>query len=159
MRAVLFAYEVTDRRVWAADSIEGLPPPDERFAADDGALWHENAVLAVSLDQVKANFAKYGLHDCQVQFLKGGFKDTLPSAPIDKLAILRLDGDMYGSTMDALTSLYQRVSPGGFVIVDDYGQVETCREAISDFRKQQDINDPLLETDFSEVYWRKSRVT
>ena len=66
------------------------------------------------LETVKANFEKYGLLDAQVVFLKGWFKDTLPAAPIGKLAVMRLDGDMYESTMDALKSLYPELSPGGY---------------------------------------------
>src|SRR5262249_7246717 len=134
LRAVLAAYDVTDRIVWCADSFEGLPPPDaEKYPADAGDRHHTFAPLAVSLEEVKSNFERYGLLDERVKFLKGWFKDTLPSAPIGKLALLRLDGDMYESTMDALVALYDKVVPGGAVIVDDYGAVEGCRRAVSDF--------------------------
>jgi hypothetical protein len=61
----------------------------------------------VSEDAVKSNFEKYGLLDDQVNFLKGWFRDTLPDAPIDKVTLLRLDGDMYESTMNALTHLFE----------------------------------------------------
>jgi hypothetical protein len=107
MRAVLAAHSIVDRKVYVADSFEGLPRPDTtRFPADAGDEHHLNRFLAVSLDDVKHNFAKYGLLDDQVVFLEGFFADTLPTAPITKLALLRLDGDMYGSTLDALTHLY-----------------------------------------------------
>ena len=86
MRAVLKAYDVTDRCVWGADSFAGLPKPDvERFPADEGDQTHTHPELAVSLDQVRANFEKYGLLDDQVRFLPGWFRDTLPTAPIDRL--------------------------------------------------------------------------
>jgi hypothetical protein len=138
MRAILKALGVTDRRVWAADSFEGLPEPDpERYPADTGDAHHTFYQLIVSLDEVKENFAKYGLLDDQVRFLPGWFKDTLPRAEIDRLAILRLDGDMYESTMDAIIALYDRVSPRGIVIVDDYGAVPACRQAIDDFRAKR----------------------
>ena len=87
-------------------------------------------MLGVSFEQVRANFSRYGLLDERVHFLKGWFKDTFPAAPIERLAILRVDGDMYASTMDALTNLYGRVSVGGFVIIDDYGEIKTCRQAV-----------------------------
>jgi hypothetical protein len=157
MRAVLKAYGVRDRIVWVADSFEGLPKPDGRYQQDEGDKhWKSNAVLGISLEQVKANFAKYGLLDEQVRFLKGWFKDTLPAAPIDQLAILRLDGDMYSSTMDALQSLYSKLSPGGFLIVDDYGSTPVCRKAVDDFRSQHQITDPIQKIDWTGAFWEKT---
>jgi O-methyltransferase len=157
MRAILMAHNVHDRTVWVADSFKGLPPPDaEKYPADKGADWHEPEFLAVSLEQVKDHFSKYNLLDEQVRFLQGWFKDTLPTAPFKQLAIMRLDGDMYESTMDALVSLYPKLSKGGYVIVDDYGAVEACRKAIGDFRAKHNIQEKLQQTDWAEVYWRKS---
>jgi len=155
LRAVLQAYGVTDRRVFAADSFEGLPKPNpEHYPADAGDLHHTFEELAVSLQQVKANFASYGLLDEQVVFLKGWFKDTLPSAPIEKLAILRIDGDMYESTMEALQHLYDKVAPGGFIIVDDYGCVVGCQQAVDDFRRARNISDPIINIDGWGIFWR-----
>jgi len=156
MRAAMEAYGDTARQIWAADSFEGLPKPDGRYAEDAGDRhWKKSDVLGVSLEQVKANFAKYGLLDERVHFLKGWFKDTLPTAPIERLAILRLDGDMYASTVDSLVNLYPKVSAGGFVIVDDYGEVETCRKAVEDFRASRGIGERLTAIDGSGVWWRK----
>lgn len=156
LRAILKAYGVTDRKVWLADSFAGLPPPDpERYPADNGADFHEYKALAVSLASVKENFRRYDLLDSQVEFLVGWFKDTLPQAPVAKLAILRLDGDMYQSTMDALTALYEKVSVGGFIIVDDYGTFESCRSAVSDFRQAQAITDTIYDIDGMGVFWQK----
>jgi O-methyltransferase len=112
-------------------------------------------VLAVPLENVKEIFERYGLLDDQVRFLKGWFRDTLPNAPIEKLAILRLDGDMYESTMDVLRNLYYRVSAGGFVIVDDYGAYSACRKAVHDFRAEHGVSEPIQEIDWTGVYWRK----
>ena len=97
------AYQVTDRRVWAADSFAGLPAPNPtEYPEDTGLDLSQNAYLAVSLQEVQRNFRHYGLLDGQVQFLPGWFRDTLPTAPIEQLAVLRIDGDLYESTMDAL---------------------------------------------------------
>lgn len=160
MRAILAAYEETGRRVWVADSFAGVPPPDRaRYPADARERFHEFPDLAVSLEAVKANFAKYGLLDDRVSFLKGWFKDTLPGAPIEKLAVLRVDGDLYESTMDALVHLYDKLSVGGFAIVDDYGMVEACRKATDDFRASRGIPDPLQPIDGVGVFWRKSGAT
>ncbi|CAN5518412.1 TylF/MycF/NovP-related O-methyltransferase [soil metagenome] len=156
MRAVLAVYAITDRCVWVADSFEGLPPPDPaRYPADAGDRHWTQAELVASLEDVRANFARYGLLDEQVRFLPGWFDETLASAPIDQLAVLRLDGDMYGSTIVALRSLYPKVAPGGFVIVDDYGAIEGCRQAVDDFCAEQGLTPELHRIDWTGVYWRK----
>jgi O-methyltransferase len=155
MRAILQAYGVTDRRVVLADSFDGLPSPDaERYPADAGNDLHTFRDLAVPLEEVRANFARYGLLDDQVVFLKGWFRDMLPAAPVERLAVLRLDGDMYESTMDALTCLYDKVSPGGFVIVDDYEDQPTAERAVTDFRAARSITEPMADVEGSAV-WRK----
>lgn len=156
LRAILEAYGVRDRRVWAADSFEGLPPPDPAYPADAGDTFHTYTELAVPIEAVKRNFEKYGLLDEQVAFLKGWFKDTLPGAPTGPLAILRMDGDMYESTMDALTHLYDRVSQGGYVIVDDYRVVEGCRKAVDEFRAMRNIMDEIIEIDGVGIFWQKT---
>jgi O-methyltransferase len=156
MRALLMAYGVTDRRVWVADSFGGLPPPNpERYPADAGSNLHKIGLIAVPLEEVKKNFAKYNMLDEQVVFLNGWFKDTLPNAPIEKLAILRLDGDMYESTIQALDSLYPKLSPGGFVIIDDYF-LPACRKAVDDFRARNGIADIVEDIDGIASFWRKT---
>lgn len=156
MRAILKAYGVTDRSVWAADSFEGLPVPDpHRYPADAGDTHHRYSGLQVGVDQVRHNFERYGLLDDQVRFLVGWFKDTLPAAPIERLAVLRLDGDMYESTMQAIDVLYPKLSPGGYCIVDDYGNVPGCKRAIHDYRDAHGITEPVEDIDGFGVYWRK----
>ena len=157
MRGILKAYEVTDRNVWVADSFQGLPPPNpEKYSADKGDKHHEFKELSVSIKQVQDNFAKYDLLDMQVKFLKGWFRDTLPTAPMDKLAVIRLDGDMYESTMDALVSLYPKLSVGGYLIVDDYGAIESCRKAIHDYINSNQIKETIIPIDWTGVYWQKT---
>jgi O-methyltransferase/8-demethyl-8-(2,3-dimethoxy-alpha-L-rhamnosyl)tetracenomycin-C 4'-O-methyltransferase len=155
-RAVLKAYGITDRRVWVADSFCGLPAPNPQFAADANDKHHTYTELAVSLEEVKANFAKYDLLDDQVVFLKGWFSETLPQAPIQALAVLRLDGDMYESTMDGLTHLYDKVTTGGVIIVDDFGAVAACRQAVNDFRADQGIEGNIYNIDGIGVFWQKA---
>jgi O-methyltransferase len=156
MRAVLAAYGDADRRVWVADSFQGLPVPDgEQYPADEGVDLSGVDILKVDADHVRANFARYGLLDDRVRFLEGWFRDTLPGAPIDALAVIRLDGDLYESTSDALTALYPKLSPGGFVIVDDYGAFEPCRRAVDDYRAAHGIDDPITEVDWTGAFWRR----
>ena len=157
MRAVLNAYGVKDRRVWVADSFQGVPPPDlAKYPADEDSTYHTFEDLSVSFETVRSNFEKYGLLDDQVVFLKGWFRDTLPTASIDRLALLRLDGDLYESTIVALDALYDKVSPGGYVIVDDYHVVPGCKHAIGDFLNDRKITSGLSEIDGVGVFWQKT---
>ena len=154
MKAVLAAHGIRNRRIFVADSFEGLPPPDEAYPVDKGDTLFQEDFLRVSEEQVRKNFRRYGLLDKQVVFLKGFFADTLPDAPIEKLAVLRLDGDMYSSTMDALNALYHKLEPGGFCIVDDYALL-TCAAAVQDFRAKHGVDDALIKIDRVAMYWRK----
>ena len=157
MRAALKAHGITDRTVWVADSFEGLPKPDaDKYPADKGDKHWTHPELAIGVEQVRANFQRYGLLDEQVKFLVGWFKDTLPPAPIKMLALVRLDGDLYESTMDGLRSLYPKLSRGGYIIIDDYGCVKGCRQAVTDYRAEHGINDPIELIDWTGVFWRKS---
>ena len=156
MRAILRAYDVTDRRVWVVDSFEGLPQPDsERYPADERSTLHLLENLRVSLDEVRANFAAFDLLDDNVQFVKGWFRDTIPAFAGTKLAILRLDGDMYESTWLALSHLYPKLSPGGYCIIDDFGAVPECAQAVADYRAKNNIGTPLSRIDWTGVFWRK----
>lgn len=155
-RGVLVAHNDSDRKVWVADSFRGLPPPDDRYPADAGDQHSSYDALQVSSQQVRDNFKQYGLLDDRVQFLEGWFEDTLPKAPIEKLAILRMDGDMYSSTMQTLDALYSKVSVGGYVIVDDY-ILKGCQQAIHDFREREGITDAMQDVDGAAVYWKKTR--
>jgi O-methyltransferase len=157
MRGILKAYNIQDRIVWVADSFEGLPPADPaKYPKESPIPLHLYANLAVSLEQVRENFARYGLLDDQVRFLKGWFRDTLPTAPIEKLALMRLDGDLYESTMDGLVALYPKLSPGGFAIIDDYNFMPSCNEAVDDFRRERGIQEPLSLIEGGGAFWRKT---
>jgi O-methyltransferase len=158
MRALLKAHGDTQRSVWLADSFEGMPKPDlKRYPQDGGGHFQASywKMLAVSLDEVKANFARYGLLDEQVRFLPGWFRDTLPNAPIGRLAVMRLDGDMYGSTMDALENLYPKLSIGGYIIIDDYGAFRVCKQAVHDFRAKYGIIEEIVGIDWTGVFWQR----
>jgi hypothetical protein len=164
MRATLKAYGVTDRSVWAADSFEGLPVPDpnqfplEAKVQSGPVMQKLYRNFAAGLDEVKRNFAAYGLLDDQVKFLEGWFKDTLPTAPIGALSLIRIDGDFYESTRDGLNYLYDRLSTGGYVIIDDYGEDSWtyCRRAVDEFRSERQIKDPLTAVDSKCFYWRRT---
>ncbi len=156
-RAVLFTYGIKDRRVIVCDSFEGLPPPDAKtFPKDSESVFHEYGDLSVSLETVKSNFAKFNLLDDQVVFLKGWFRDTMAKVPSEKIAVLRLDGDMYESTIDPLRHLYDRIPDGGWIIVDDYNVVPAAKAAVHDFLDSRKEMPHLHEIDGVGVFFRKN---
>src|ERR1019366_3764953 len=139
MRAILKAYGITDRSIYVADSFQGLPKPTHAVdKQDSGNDFYKDQQLAVSLEQVQSNFKVYGLLDDQVKFIKGWFRDTLPALSPPSFALIRLDGDLYESTMDGLLNLYPKLSMGGFLIVDDY-HIPACRQAVEEYRMKNDI--------------------
>jgi O-methyltransferase len=157
MKATLTAYGDSSRTVWVADSFQGLPPPNtDLYPADEGDELYRKGELSVGADQVRHNFERYGLLDERVKFLVGWFKDTLPDAPIDALSVMRLDGDMYESTWQAIEALYPRLSPGGFCIVDDFGSHKSqAGKAIHDYRTQHGIDEEIVDIDGFGAYWRR----
>lgn len=158
MKANLVAWGDSTRRVWVADSFEGLPAPDPaRYPADIGDITFQFEGLRIGVNQVRHNFERYGLLDDKVMFLEGWFKDTLPTAPIDELALLRLDGDLYESTWQALEPLYPKLSVGGYCIVDDWHAYEDqAQVAVKDYFASQGISEEIIEIDGVGVYWRKT---
>jgi O-methyltransferase len=138
-------------------SFQGLPKPNAvDLAADANSDFSDRDYLVASLEEIQNNFRRFGLLDHQVKFLKGWFSETLPDAPIERLAIMRLDGDLYESTMDALNGLYHRLSPGGYVIIDDYYSWKGCKQAVQEFRDKNKIADVIQDIDAHGCFWRRS---
>ena len=157
MAGVLAAHGVADRRVYVADSFAGLPPPDPANVKDSAGLFdfHLRPELAISSAEVAENFRRYGLLGDNIRFVEGWFSQTLPPLAGETFSILRLDGDLYSSTMDTLVALYDSLSPGGFLICDDFGVVLDARRAIVDFRRQRGIVSPMTAIDGDGIFWRK----
>jgi len=155
MAAILKAYN-QKRNVWVADSFEGLPKPNaDKYPHDKDDVHHTKTRLAISKEEVENNFKNYSLLGENIKFLKGWFKDTLPKAQIDKLALVRLDGDMYESTMDGLINLYPKLQSGGYIIIDDWGAVPACKKAVLDYREKNNITEDIILIDWGGVYWKK----
>ena len=156
LRALQVAYDEPWRRTWVADSFEGLPVPEHPIDADYDFSETHQPWLAADLETVQANFRTYDLLSDAVRFLPGWFRDTLPAAPVEQLAILRIDADLYASTRDVLVALYDRVAPGGFVVVDDYWTFDPCRTAVDEFLAEQGVAPALRRIDQDATYWRKT---
>lgn len=157
LRALQVAHGEDERRLWAADSFQGLPEPSAEPDVTHGMDFSETRQpwLSWDLESVAGHFRCYDLLDSRVCFLPGWFSDTLPQAPIERIALLRVDADLYSSTREVLMSLYDRVSPGGFIIVDDYRAFDPCRQAVDEFRARRGIVASLNRIDWTGVFWRK----
>lgn len=160
MRGLLKAYGDVTRKVWVADSFQGLPAPDADAHPLD-AIYHEYFQQVnnfnISRERVEFAFQSFGLLDEQVAFVPGWFHESLPLATVEKLALIRLDGDYYESTAPCLSALYPKLSPGGFVIIDDYNAPNLgVKRAVDEFREREDISAPLMQIDAQSVYWRKA---
>jgi len=155
LRALQVSHGQGHRRLWAADSFAGLPPATSPVDLElgmhlDGLEW-----LSYSLEEVRENFRRYDLLDEGVQFLPGWFRDSLSHAPVEQIALLRLDGDLYSSTRETLDALYSRVAPSGFVVVDDYFHLPSCTRAVDEFRAAWRIEAPIVRGDWNSAQWRK----
>jgi O-methyltransferase len=157
---LLRANGVSERAVWNLDSFEGIPMRAdmelEKYPEDGSWAEAWEGKLNCSLQEVKSNFERFGLLDDNVRFEKGLFKDILPNSPIGSIAVLRIDADLYLSTLQALEFLYPKLSPGGYVVFDDW-KFEPVRSAIGHFREKHGIGAIMQFGDtFDPIpYWRK----
>lgn len=155
LRAIQQAMGVGKRRkTWVADSFQGLPQPERILDAVLHSFLRDTGSFAVSQEEVRSHFERFGLLDEGVGFLPGWFCETLPDWQ-GQLALLRLDGDWYESTWSALEHLYDKVSWGGFIIIDDYNPVIGAYAAVNDFRTARNIQDPIQRVNHQVHFWRK----
>lgn len=155
-RGVMRAHGQGHRLSYVCDSFRGLPSGERALDPRD-KNWDSVPYLEVSTESVATNFAVAGLLDPNVVFVKGFFKDTIPhlSPSIKSLAIMRLDGDMYESTVDVLYHLYEKLSIGGYVIMDDWDGFPS-KTACEDFFAVHKINPTIIRIDDMSAYWQKT---
>jgi hypothetical protein len=133
-----------DRRLWLYDTFEGMTEPTERDRAFDSATpisddWSSyrtetgSSLAYASLGEVKANMQQAGIPPDRLEYVAGRVEETIPARAPEQIALLRLDTDWYESTRHELEQLYPRLSPGGVLIVDDYGHWAGAREAVDEF--------------------------
>jgi hypothetical protein len=140
-----------DRDLHLFDTFEGMPPPTAEDRRHDGASAAEllqgaddtEPVWArASLDDVRAGMAETGYPEERIHYHVGLVEDTIPEQAPEQIAILRLDTDWYSSTKHELEHLFTRLSPGGVLILDDYGHWDGARKATDEFLA--DLAEPLL---------------
>ncbi len=133
-----------ERTLWLYDTFAGMSEPDKRDVAVTGARmvdeWdahrgrQDDPVFAFgALEEVRRNMASTGHAPERVRFVRGKVEDTIPAQAPERIALLRLDTDWYASTLHELEHLYERLAPGGVLVVDDYGHWEGARQAVDEF--------------------------
>jgi macrocin-O-methyltransferase TylF-like protien len=151
--SVMMSSGAPGREVWSFDSFEGLPEagPRDPNRADDLV-----GQLVASEAKVREAFARFASPQ-RLNVVKGWFADSFPDAVprIGPVAIVHADGDWYESVKLTLDAFEPKVSPGGFVVIDDYGDWEGAKDATHEYRALHGINAPLVEIDHTAAYWRK----
>ena len=171
--AFLRMVDATDRVVWLADTFSGIPlfRSDKTTKQDRDA--HSILLLKQNSPELVKEFMRRllvsgpGVTGPRMEYLVGRFDRTLrPAADSGRFRngfmVVRLDGDTYHSTMDALQVLYPLLHPGGFLIVDDYLDWLGCYNAINEYRALNNITDPIVPVYHERkervrgVWWKKS---
>jgi hypothetical protein len=144
-----------DKMLWVFDTFAGLPAPTQNDPDYEIAKEYTGTCRG-EFEEVQSLFA-----DCQILdqsiLVKGLFRDTLPVSSVDRIAVLHLDGDWYESVRDCLEHLYDRVSPGGIIQIDDYGHWAGARKATHEFLAKRSINVRLRYLDYTGRQFRKPR--
>jgi len=160
-RAVMRAYGEGNRKLFVCDSFAGLPPGERQLDSRDKG-WDKTSYLEVGVDTVVDNFRRLSLLDHNVIFAQGFFNLSMPRLRyhVDQLAILRMDGDMYESTVDVLYHMYDKLELNGYVIVDDWiqnhGEDFPSKTAVEDFWAVHGLKPNIFEIDGCSVYWKKT---
>ena len=163
MMRVLIEFDRCNRKLYAFDSFLGLPTIEHKdqvgahVVGTSGAFRISQEVFENNVKKAKA------WDDSRIRVVKGWFNETLPAATdLTRISFLRLDGDVYSSTKEALENLYPKVVHGGYIYVDDYGSYNGCRTAVDEFRAEHHIQEPfhvVNETGnpFEAIWWRRKR--
>lgn len=142
-----------DRHVWLFDSFAGFPKPGEKDVP--GTIGIQEGEWKGSLPRVKRLFAQIGLPEARTHIVPGWFKDTLPVSSIRQIALLHLDADLYDSVKLSLECFYDRLSPGGYVVLDDYGFWPGCRTAVDEFLQSRGLQVKLYVSDDTGRWFQK----
>lgn len=120
------------------DTFSGMVEPSRKDGNAAGEKWKRKANdkegwCFATLDDVRANLAATGYPSSRIHFVEGRVEDTIPASAPSSISLLRLDTDWYESTRHDLEHLYPRLTPGGVLVIDDYGSWPGCRKAVDEF--------------------------
>lgn len=153
--AVISTALTSERKIWLFDSFEGLPDVKEEVDGADSKDW-VGKCRAAEEDVLEA-LKTVGVSPEQYLIRKGWFQDTFKQTLPEQVALLHCDADWYDSVLLTLETFYDRIPPGGVVVLDDFGWWEGCREAFYDFCGKRNEK-PLLErVDCDQAYWIKGK--
>lgn len=142
----LVSLGVSDREVWLYDTFTQMPSPTDRdvdlfgiaastyhaqYADDPASL--DPAYDYLPLSEVRDLLLSTGYPESRVHFVQGLVEDTIPTSAPEHISLLRLDTDYYSSTRHELQHLAPRLSPGGVLLVDDYGHWRGSRDAVDEW--------------------------
>jgi len=136
-----------NRTLWIFDTFEGLPPPTNKDPDWEIAQLYTGSCRG-NMSEVHALLEHLGIL-AQSKLVKGLFQETLPTCGLERISVLHLDGDWYESLKVCLNHLYDRVSPGGVIQIDDYGHWKGARQAVDEFLHQRCINVHLRWLDYT----------
>jgi O-methyltransferase len=150
---ILLSEAAPSREVWAFDSFEGLPEAGP-LDGPESEGWKGECLGAE--DKLREGFRRYASPD-RLHVVKGWFDQTFPTAAADvgPVAVLHADGDWYESVILTLRTFYPQLSPGGYVVIDDYGAWPGAKRAVDEFRREVGDTAPMVAADFTGRYWRK----
>lgn len=118
------------RHTWLFDSFEGMPEPS---AEDSAEAWTESGTRGGSIDQCRSAMHSMGITDTDFSVVPGWFEQTYSTHHIHSISILHIDVGQYDAELLSLKEFYNRVEPGGLILLDDYGQWPGCKKAIDSF--------------------------
>lgn len=156
------------RHLFLFDTFEGMTEPSEKDVSFQGIS--ASSMLKSSkkedshsvwcyapLEEVKQAINSIGYDPEKIHLIKGRVEDTIPKQAPLNISLLRLDTDWYESTRHELIHLFPRLSPGGVIIIDDYGYWKGARQAVDEYMKENKIKLLLNRTDITGrigVVWR-----
>lgn len=161
-RAILNAYDNNNKKVYCCDSFEGIPRMDDAKYYLDRIAYQYEFLNKNPVEKVIKNFNRLGLNEGTI-IVKGYFHNTFPKINVNRLSLLRLDGDTYNSTYISLFYMYPKLSVGGYIIIDDYIDWLGCREATNTYRQENNITEQIYFVDYEYgeilrgVYWKKEK--
>ena len=156
----LVTLKCLNKKIFLFDTYEGMSEPgkdDIAWDAISAAEIYSNTEKKTgyggwcysTLSEVKNNLAKSAYPEENIIFVKGKVEDTLPHASINKISLLRLDTDWYESTKHELECLYDKLSIGGILIIDDYGHWQGAKKAVDEFIKKRNLKLFLNRIDYT----------